>query len=177
MYSKYATSLTNAKASFDFVAAHFACERDKYSTDNPNGFVNFGSAQNLLSKSEVAQRLQSLQWEAADTPYRQFVGTDDCRISVATYLSDVSGRDISADNIVVGNGLISLLEAVGNTILDAGDSVLVPTPVFPGLVTALTARTGAELVCLEAEAESGFKSSRPRKYASSWTSPKNSTSL
>ena len=157
MYSKYAKRLVNTQASFDFVAAHFACEQDKYSTENPNGFVNFGSAQNMLSKTEIAQRLESLQWEAADTPYRKFTGTDDCRYSVASYLQEVSGRDIEADNIVIGNGLISILEALGNSILDAGDRVLVPTPVFPGLVTALTARTGAEAIYLETEAESNFQ--------------------
>jgi len=97
MYSKYAKRLVNTQASFDFVAAHFACEQDKYSTKNPNGFVNFGSAQNLLSKTEVAQRLESLQWESDDTPYRKFIGTDACRDSVATYLQDISGRDIEAD--------------------------------------------------------------------------------
>lgn len=157
MYSKYAKSLINGPASFDFVAAHFACEQDKYSAANPAGYVNFGSAQNFLSKVDIAERLKSLTWDAEDTPYRKFVGTDACRHSVAHYLQEVSGRSISPDDIVVGNGVISVLEALSNSILDAGDSILVPTPVFPGLVTALTARTGVKFVCLEAEAESNFK--------------------
>jgi len=130
--------LINGPASFDFVAAHFACEQDKYSAANPDGYVNFGSAQNFLSKVDVAERLKSLIWDVEDTPYRKFVGTDACRHTIAHYLQEVSGRSISPDDI-------------------AGDSILVPTPVFPGLVTALTARTGVKFVCLEAEAESNFK--------------------
>ena len=59
MYSEYTKRLINEEDSFDFVAAHFACEQDKYSVDNPNGYVNFGSAQNFLSKVDVAERLKS----------------------------------------------------------------------------------------------------------------------
>ena len=157
MYSKYATDILGKENTFDFVAAHFACEQNKFSTDNPDGFVNFGSAQNFLSKIEIAQRLKSLQWQGEDTPYRKFIGTDDCRRSVANYLQEISGRAVSFDHIVIGNGVVSLLEALGHSILDSGDSVLIPTPVFPGLLTALTARTGASFVTLEAEAESGFQ--------------------
>ena len=157
MYSKYARDIFGQQDTFDFVAAHFACEQDKFSNDNPDGFVNFGSAQNFLGKLEIAERLKSLKWQEQDTPYRKFIGTDDCRLSVASYLQEISGREVSFDHLVIGNGLISLMEALGHSILDRGDSVLIPTPVFPGLVTALTARTGASFVALEAEADSGFQ--------------------
>ena len=53
MYSKYATDILGKENTFDFVAAHFACEQDKFSTDNPDGFVDFGSAQNFLSLSLI----------------------------------------------------------------------------------------------------------------------------
>ena len=94
MYSEFTSRLVNAKSSFDFVAAHFACEADKYSADNPNGYVNPGSAQNFLSKQDISQRLKALDWSPEDTPYRQFSGTDGCRTAVASYLSELSGRDI-----------------------------------------------------------------------------------
>ena len=157
MYSKYAQSFIDQTASFDFVAAHFACEQNKFTANNPDGFVNFGSAQNLLSKTAIGQRLTSLQWEPEDTLYRKFIGTDDCRQSIANYLQDISKREINFDQIVVGNGLISLLEALGRSILNPGDSILIPTPVFPGLVTALTARTAARIVTLETNSKDNFR--------------------
>ena len=78
MYSEFTSRLVNAKSSFDYVAAHFACEADKYSADNPNGYVNLGSEQNFLSKQDIAQRLKAPDWSPEDTPYRQFSGTDGC---------------------------------------------------------------------------------------------------
>jgi len=157
MYSKFTSRLLNTKPSFDFVAAHFACEEDKFSADNPNGYVNFGSAQNFLSKDEIARRLKDLEWNVEDTPYRSFSGTDSCHTAIARYLQQISDCDINRDHIVVGNGLISVLEALSIAILDQDDTILVPTPVFPGLVTALTMRTQAKFVSLEASPENNFR--------------------
>ena len=157
MYSKFTDRLLNTESSFDFVAAHFACEKDKFSHTNPNGFVNFGSAQNFLSKAAIEARLSSIQWNVQDTPYRDFSGTIGCRSAVANYLQDLSGWTANPDQIVIGNGIISILEALGIAILDAGDAVLATTPIFPGLVTALTARTDAEFIPLETRSENQFQ--------------------
>ena len=157
MYSEFTKRLLDSSGSFDFVAAHFACEADKYSTENPAGFVNLGSAQNFLSKTAIEERLSSLEWLVDDTPYRAFAGTDSCRAAVASYLKNISGRIVGPNHIVVGNGMISVLESLSIAILDAGDSVLVTTPVFPGLVTALTSRTQANFIPLETGPETEFK--------------------
>lgn len=157
MYSEFTSRLLNAKPSFDFVAAHFACEENKFSANNPNGYVNLGSAQNFLTKDQIAQRLKDLNWNVEDTPYRSFGGTDSCREAIALYLQQISGCEIDRDHIVVGNGLISILEALSIAILDQGDTILVPTPVFPGLVTALTQRTGAKFESIEASPENDFQ--------------------
>ena len=157
MYSKFTDRLLNTESSFDFVAAHFACEKDKFSHKNPDGFVNFGSAQNFLGKTAIEARLSSLQWQTEDTPYRDFSGTTSCRSAVANYLQDLSGRTANPDQIVVGNGIISILEALSIAILDAGDAVLALTPIFPGLVTALTSRTDAEFIPLQTGSENQFQ--------------------
>ena len=157
MYSKFTNRLLNKESSFDFVAAHFACENDKFSNTNPGGFVNLGSAQNFLSKTAVVARLGSVKWQSQDTPYRAFSGTVDCRSAIASYLDDLSGRTVDPDQIVVGNGIIGILEALSISILDAGDLVLATTPIFPGLVTALTSRTQAEFIPLETLSENDFQ--------------------
>lgn len=146
MHSEFTNRLLNAKPGFDFVAAHFECEKDKYSAANPDGYVNFGSAQNFITKELIEHRLDALQWRSEDTPYCSFAGTTDCRSAIAQYLQDISGHDVAPNNIVVGNGLISILEAIGIATLNPGDAVLMPTPIFPGLVTAFTARTGARFL-------------------------------
>ena len=156
MYSEFTSRVLAKKSSFDFVAAHFACEADKFSPENPNGYVNLGSAQNFLSKQDISLRLKTLDWNSEDTHYRKFSGTDSCRAAVAGYLSELSGQAIDADHVAVGNGLISVLEALSIAILDPEEIVLVPTPVFPGLVTALTSRARARFVAMETRPENGF---------------------
>ena len=68
MFSEFTKQLLNNSNGFDFVAAHFACEKDKFSESNPNGFVNLGSAQNLLGKTAIQSRLKALDWNPEDTP-------------------------------------------------------------------------------------------------------------
>ena len=157
MFSEFTKRLLNKSGGFDFVAAHFACEKDKFSASNPNGFVNLGSAQNFLGKTAIESRLQSLDWNLADTPYRDFAGTESSRTAVANYLQDISGQSVDPNHVVIGNGLVSVLEAISIAILDAGDHVLVTTPVFPGLITALTFRTEASFIPLETTADEQFQ--------------------
>ena len=157
MYSKFTMRLLNSSNGFDFVAAHFACEKDKFSDTNPNGFVNLGSAQNFLGKTAIQSRLESLDWNLADTPYRDFAGTESSRTAVANYLQEISGQPVEPDHVVIGNGLVSVLEAISIAILDTGDHVLVTTPVFPGLITALTSRTQASFIPLETTADEQFQ--------------------
>ena len=146
MFSEFTKQLLSKSNGFDFVAAHFACEKDKFSESNPNGFVNLGSAQNFLGKTAIESRLKALEWNLADTPYRDFAGTESSRTAVANYLQQISGRSVDPKHVVIGNGLVSVLEAISIAILDTGDHVLVTTPIFPGLVTALTSRTQANFI-------------------------------
>ena len=157
MFSEFTKRLLNSSNGFDFVAAHFACEKDKFSTSNPNGFVNLGSAQNFLGKTAIQSRLKALDWNLADTPYRDFAGTESSRTAVANYLQEISGQKVDPNHVVIGNGLVSVLEAISIAILDAGDHVLVTTPVFPGLITALTARTEASFIALETTVDEQFQ--------------------
>lgn len=143
MTSKFTQSILEQKPGFDFVAAHFACENDLFSQSNPDGFVNFGSAQNFLQTDQRLQLLQSLAVDSKDARYQPFAGTESCRRAVAEYMQQIteaSMDSVDPADIVLGNGVISLLEALTIALLDSGEKVLVPTPVFPGLVNAMTLR-------------------------------------
>lgn len=96
-----------------------------------------GSAQNHLQFEEVSERLEGLGRTGEDQHYQSFSGTADCRAAIAAYLQSQSDVRISPESIVVANGVISVLEAFTIALLDEGDSVLIPTPVFPGLVSAM----------------------------------------
>ena len=72
-------------------------------------------------------------------------------------MQGISGLSVDPNHVVIGNGLISVLEAIGIAILDASDHVLVTTPVFPGLITALTSRTNANFITLETTVDEQFQ--------------------
>ena len=57
MPSQFTEILAKKPAGFDFVDAHFQCESNRFSDHNPNGFVNFGSAQNQLHAELLGDRL------------------------------------------------------------------------------------------------------------------------
>lgn len=155
---------------FDFVAAHFACEQNPWSPICPSGYVNFGSAQNLLAQEWLPALLQDCEspWAHGQDlmKYQAFTGMESCRQSVADYLSDLTGepgpQSPTAAHIIMGNGLISLLEAVALAVLDPADTVLVTAPVFPGLVTALQLRLQRSVALLPAFSDEGWRPSPQR---------------
>jgi len=157
MTSAFTQSVIQAKPAFDFVAAHFQCEENRYSSDNPNGFVNFGSAQNFLHTDVLGDRLAFIESHPDDTHYQAFSGTIDCRSTIADYLQSQSEAPVSPNSIVVGNGIISVLEALTVALLNEGDSLLIPSPVFPGLVAATSLRVKSEVELMETNAEDGFR--------------------
>ena len=158
MHSQFTQQILDSVPGFDFVAAHFECERDRYSADNPTGFVNLGSAQNFLMSPLVHDELPDVQWALEDASYQSFSGTDGCRTAVAKYLQSITHNvTIDPNNLVIGNGLVGLLEALSVSLLNANESVLIPTPVFPGLVNAITTRTSGKVTFVPATAANGYR--------------------
>lgn len=162
MVSQFTQAIVDAPTGFDFVAAHFECENNAWSPVNPDGYVNLGSAQNFLAVNEVGAMLQGASWAApALQKYQAFTGMPDCRQQVAGYMSELAGLEgddvLPAEHVIIGNGLIGLLEALAVALLDDGDAVLVPTPVFPGLVTALSLRVRSHVSVLQTNADTSFQ--------------------
>lgn len=167
MASEFTRLLAESSGGFDFVAAHFDCERNSFSENNPNGYVNFGSAQNMLAVESMQQRLGATTalLPAVSAPenmkYHGFHGMESCRERVAEYLGDIAlpgGRvSLSSENVILANGLVGLLEALAFALLDEGESVLVPTPVFPGLLTALSLRLKSHVSMFHTGVDSGFQ--------------------
>lgn len=194
MVSRFTKSVASAPPSFDFVAAHFDCERDRFSAENPQGFVNLGSAQNFMHADALQEMLMwASHGEEDETHYQRFEGTQACREAIARHLcrltesdsenslatdndpaqpgrcdlgnvatqefsaSSTTHTEVHADDIVVGNGIISLLEALVFALLDEGEQVLIPTPVFPGLVNAVRMRSSFDVAFLHTDPAQGFQ--------------------
>lgn len=157
MSSQFTQRLAAAPPKFDFVAAHFACERNRFSENKPTGIVNLGSAQNFMHSELVHRRLRMVDRWSIDAHYQSFAGTFDCRMSVTGYLQSISNSHVIPEEVVIGNGIISLLEALAVALLDEGDSVLIPTPVFPGLVAAMSVRVRSKVAFLNTTSANDFQ--------------------
>ena len=157
MTSQFTQSITDAAGKFDFVGAHFACERNRFSDTNPDGYVNFGSAQNFFQSDDRFERMLAMTPHRDDAHYQPFFGTESCRTSIAGYLQSIAQVPVDADDIVVGNGAVGLLESLAVTLLDEGDACLVSTPVFPGLVAALSLRVKSQIAWLHTTAANDFR--------------------
>ena len=141
---------------FDFIKAHFECENNAYTADNPRGFVNMGSSQNLLFHDEIHKQLSTAELSIDDLKYLAFPGKPKFINTLCNFINRFYKTNIDTERLVIGNGVISLLEALTFCVIDPGDTVVVPTPVFPALLTAISKRMGGVAHELAVGEDDGF---------------------
>jgi len=130
------------------IRAHFDCLRDPYdATTNPDGFVNFGTAENHLVWDLVAPRLAAAPpLVEADAHYAPMQGTEAFRAALARYLSALIACPVAAQSLVVAAGCSALVEALGFALADAGDAFVIPAPYYGGFSGDLGHRAGVALI-------------------------------
>ena len=113
------------------VVNHFEAAKDVFNAvDNPEGIINLGTAENyLMSQEALAWINNKLQLTPKDLHYEEFRGIASVREALAGFLEHVSGiEDAKPENVVIGNGVSSLLESLAFSLFDAGDSIIIPAP-------------------------------------------------
>lgn len=111
----------------------------------------FGESDEVTPEAIRAAGIASLQ--AGETFYSHNLGLPDLRQAVAEYTSRWHG-DVAAQRIAVTSGGVNALMVAMQALIDAGDRVLVVTPVWPNL-TAQPRILGAELHCIALEPDAG----------------------
>jgi aspartate/methionine/tyrosine aminotransferase len=129
------------------VKAHFACAEDPFEPDtNPAGFVNFGTAENLIGFDLVKPLLEASQEiRGNDTHYNELHGAGFFRKAIAEFLAGRAGRRLDPDNIAVASGASGILEMLAFVLCDPGDTVLIPAPYYSGFDHDLALRSQAKL--------------------------------
>jgi aspartate/methionine/tyrosine aminotransferase len=145
MISKRANRWTEDDAYL--VRAHFTCETDPFdSAENPDGYVNFGTAQNHLVFDTIAPLLrESVEIVERDTHYNELHGAKYFREAIVDFLQNWAGRSLEPDSIVIAVGASAILEILSFALCDPGDTILVPTPYYPGFDHDLAFRSDAVL--------------------------------
>ncbi len=102
---------------------------------------------------EVIRRAAIESLERGETFYAQNLGLPELRESLARYTSALH-PPLGAERIVVTSGGVNGLMLAAQALVDAGDEVVVVTPVWPNLV-AQPAIMGADVRCVELEPVDG----------------------
>lgn len=140
------------------VVAHFTCEADPYDAKtNPEGYLNFGTADNHLLWDLVGARLaQSAALRERDVHYGLLYGTAEFRSAVAAFLAKSSGAPVSADNLVAAAGASAALDMLAYSLCEPGDGIIVPAPYYSGFHVDLSSRAQARIVPAPLDPADGF---------------------
>ena len=128
-------------------AAHFTAEADPFRPEsNPGGYVNVGTAENLLVWDLLAPWLRVARAvTAADARYAPLHGTAALRGRIALFLSG-HGAAVDPENLIIVSGATAALDVIATALCDHGEAIAVPVPYYGALDTDLAGRSGAALL-------------------------------
>jgi len=154
--SKRAKKLTEGTQ--PLVQAHFKCTENPWSeTENPQGYINLGTAENHLVYDLLEPVLhQSAKVEERQTHYDILYGSESFRIALAKYLTKLTDSEVMANQIVVASGSSAIVEMLMYSICDDEEGVIIPTPYYAGFDHDLKTRIGVEPVPLHLKTENNF---------------------
>jgi aspartate/methionine/tyrosine aminotransferase len=120
--------------------------------------------------------------QAGDTHYTDILGLPPLREAIAAYHKKLSGQDVTGENVAVVSGAQGGLFAAAMLVLDQGDDVVVPEPMY--LTYEATFRAaGARIIRVPMRAENEFhldiadleKAITPKTKAIAFATPSNPT--
>ncbi|KAL8106924.1 1-aminocyclopropane-1-carboxylate synthase-like [Apium graveolens] len=144
-----------------------------HSTDNPQGVIQMGLAENLLSFDLVQEWILKNPKasictsegvnEFKDTAiFQDYHGLPEFRNAIAKFMAKVRGNTVTfdPDRVVMSGGATGAHETMMFCLADPGDAFLVPTPYYPGFDRDLRWRTGVKLLPVVCESSNDFKITR-----------------
>ncbi|KAL8556735.1 hypothetical protein ACS0TY_004267 [Phlomoides rotata] len=151
-----------------------AYDSDSYHpTQNPNGVIQMGLAENQLTFDLVEEWVKNNPKASICTEegandfkdiaiFQDYHGLPEFRNAVARFMERVRGNRVrfNPDRIVMGGGATGAQETLAFCLADAGEALLVPTPYYPGNDRDLTWRTGVLLLPVVCESYNDFKITR-----------------
>ncbi len=131
------------------VIAHFKCADNKFCPDtNPDGKINFGTAENHLMDDEMLEMVnQPLSFSAQHIHYGQLHGIPSFRVAIAGFMEEILKiSDVNPDNIVVASGASAILESISMSLFEDGQGLVVPTPFYTGFIHDFSTRFNVKVL-------------------------------
>ncbi|XP_024987224.1 1-aminocyclopropane-1-carboxylate synthase-like isoform X2 [Cynara cardunculus var. scolymus] len=139
-------------------------------TQNPNGVIQMGLAENQLSLDLIEKWIAKNPKSSICTidgvdrfkdiaNFQDYHGLYKFREAIANFMGKARGNRVTFDpeRIVMGGGATGASESLIFCLADPGDGFLVPTPYYPAFDRDLRWRTGVQLVPITCKSSNGFK--------------------
>ncbi|XP_057528250.1 probable aminotransferase ACS12 [Amaranthus tricolor] len=164
--SNRASGLARPNDSPYYVGLDRAREDAYHEVDNPDGVIQLGLAENMLSldliEKWVAENWDGLMVNNGElgingiATYQPFDGLLDLKMAMANFMSKVMG-DVSFDpsQLVLTAGATPAVEILCFCLADHGNALLIPAPYYSGFDRDLV-RTGVELIPVHCRSTDNF---------------------
>ncbi|CAI9764186.1 unnamed protein product [Fraxinus pennsylvanica] len=139
-------------------------------TQNPNGVIQMGLAENQLSFELVEDWIKKNPRASICTSegvnafkdiaiFQDYHGLTKFRNAVANFMGNIRGGRVTfdPDRIVMAGGATGANELLMFCLADPGDVFLVPTPYYPAFDRDLSWRTGVKLLPIASESSNNFQ--------------------
>lgn len=141
------------------VTAHFKCKEDPFSIKhNPNGKINFGTAENHLMDKKMIKRLERpVRFTSEDLHYGHLHGTDFFRSAVADFMEQfIKISHVNPDYIITGSGASAILESLAMALFEDGDGLIVPSPFYTGFTHDFSTRFKVKIIPVDLYSRNNF---------------------
>ncbi|CAI9764187.1 unnamed protein product [Fraxinus pennsylvanica] len=139
-------------------------------TQNPNGVIQMGLAENQLSFDLIEEwikknprasicTLEGVNAFKDISIFQDYHGLPEFRNAVAKFMEKVRGGRVTfvPDRIVMAGGATGANELLMFCLADPGDAFLVPSPYYPAFDRDLSWRTGVKLLPVACKSSNNFK--------------------
>uniref|UniRef100_I1NL24 Aminotransferase class I/classII large domain-containing protein n=2 Tax=Oryza glaberrima TaxID=4538 RepID=I1NL24_ORYGL len=170
--SQVATSAAHGEDS-PYFAGWKAYDEDPYhAVDNPDGVIQMGLAENQVSfdllEAYLRDHPEAAGWSTGgagagsfrdNALFQDYHGLKSFRKAMASFMGKIRGGKarFDPDRIVLTAGATAANELLTFILANPGDSLLIPTPYYPGFDRDLRWRTGVNIVPVRCDSANGFQ--------------------
>ncbi|MCB9027395.1 MAG: aminotransferase class I/II-fold pyridoxal phosphate-dependent enzyme [Bdellovibrionaceae bacterium] len=138
---------------------HLLCGRNPFSSKNPDGYLNFGIAENHLMEDWTLPLVNQLNvLEPSDLQYFELPGIESLRQTACNFFEKhLNLKSLNKNNLIVMNGLTSVCEALSYSLFSEGDYLMLTTPYYSGFEFDFQKRFGVNFLKVPLKIENKFE--------------------